>query len=97
MQIHTAESLVPEPGFSDFETGTVKLNTYISQGSDQISAGLIQAGGETLCFEIINSFIIYGISKNFLNSGSIIVAIYRKRDETNSSNYRRTSLSSTSY
>jgi hypothetical protein len=60
-----------------------------SPGVDQIPEELIQAGGETLCSEIhklINSI----WSKEELPDWwkeSIIVAIYKKGDKTDCSNY----------
>jgi hypothetical protein len=48
IEIHTADPLVPEPRPSEDETAIEKLKRYKSPGSDQISAELIQAGGEIL-------------------------------------------------
>jgi hypothetical protein len=52
IEIHTAEALVPDP--SPFEVGIdiQKLKKYKLPGTDQTRAELIQAGGETLMFEI---------------------------------------------
>jgi hypothetical protein len=50
--VHTAESLVPEPSLVKVETATGKFKVYKYPGTDQILAELIKAGGETLCSEI---------------------------------------------
>jgi hypothetical protein len=52
MDIHTAEPLVPEPSLVKVEITIGKLKSYKSQGSDNIPAELIKAGGETLYSEI---------------------------------------------
>jgi hypothetical protein len=46
--MHTAELFVPEPSASKVEVAIGKLKRYKSPGFDQISAELIQAGGEIL-------------------------------------------------
>jgi hypothetical protein len=80
IEIHTAEPLIPEPGPFEVETAIAKLKKYKSPGSDQISAKLIQAGGEALQSEIhklINSV----WSKEELTDQwkeFIIVAIWRR-------------------
>jgi hypothetical protein len=51
-EIHTAESLVPEPSSSEVGMSIGKLKKFKSPGIDQIPAVLIQAGGNTLCSEI---------------------------------------------
>jgi hypothetical protein len=51
-EIHTAESLVPEPSDSKFEMAIEKLKRHKSPGSDQIPAELIEAGGRTIRSEI---------------------------------------------
>jgi len=40
-EIHTAESLVPEPSASEVELATEKLKTHKSPGTDHIPAELI--------------------------------------------------------
>jgi hypothetical protein len=45
IEIHTAESLVPELSPSEGEIAIKKLKRYTSPGTDQILAELIQAGG----------------------------------------------------
>jgi hypothetical protein len=52
MNVHTVETLVPEPCMDEVEVTIGKLKRYKSSGSDQIPAELIKAGGEILCSEI---------------------------------------------
>jgi hypothetical protein len=52
MDIHTAESLMPEHSLIEVEIAIGKLKSYKSPGTDQILAELIKAGGEILFFEI---------------------------------------------
>jgi hypothetical protein len=89
IEAHTPELLVPEP--SRFEVELLLQSwKHKSQGSDQIPAELIQAGGETLRSEIhklINSI----WSKKKLPDHwkeSIIVPIYKKGDKTDCIKYR---------
>jgi hypothetical protein len=58
-----------QPSPFDIEIAVAKLKKYKSPGSGQILAELIQAGGETLQSEIINSLILFGIRNNCLISG----------------------------
>jgi hypothetical protein len=48
IKVNTAEPLLPDPSRLDVEIAIAKLKKYKSPGSDQISAELIQAGGEML-------------------------------------------------
>lgn len=41
-------AITTEPSSSEFEIAIVTLKIYISPGTDQIPAELIQAGGDTL-------------------------------------------------
>jgi hypothetical protein len=99
VEIHTAEPLVPEPSPFETEIAIAKLKKYNSQGSDQIPAELIQAGGEILRSEIHK--LIHSIcNKEKLPDQwkeSVIVPIYNKGDKTECSNYPGISLLSTSY
>jgi hypothetical protein len=52
MAIRTAESSVPNP--FEAEIGIEKLNGYKLPDTDQIPAGIIQAGGETLLSDVHN-------------------------------------------
>jgi hypothetical protein len=99
IEIHAAESLVPEPSPFEVEIGIAKLKKYKSPGSDQIPRELIQAGGETLQPEI-HKLINFIWNKEELPDQwkeSVIVPIYKKGDKTDCSNYRGISLLSTSY
>jgi hypothetical protein len=58
IEVHTAEPLVPGPSRLEVEIAIAKLKKYKSPSSDQISAELIQAGGEILLsviHKLINS------------------------------------------
>jgi hypothetical protein len=52
IEIHTAEPFRSNPSPFGVEIAIAKLKRYKLLGSDQIPAELIQAGGETLQFEI---------------------------------------------
>jgi hypothetical protein len=54
IEVHTAEPLVPGASRLEVEIAIAKLKKYKSPGSDQISAELIQAGGEILLYAIHN-------------------------------------------
>ena len=47
-EIHAAEPLIPDPSPFEVESAVTKLKRYKSPGCDQISAELIQAGGQIL-------------------------------------------------
>jgi hypothetical protein len=47
-RIHTVEPLVPGPSCLEVEIANTKLEKYKLPGDDQISAELIESGGETL-------------------------------------------------
>jgi hypothetical protein len=89
---------VPDTNLSEDEVAIAKLKTYKQPGSDQIPAELIQARGKILWSEIHKLFKF--ISKKEERSDqlkeSIILPIYMKSDEIDCSNYRGTSLLSTS-
>jgi hypothetical protein len=51
-EIHTAESLVPEPSAFEFEVAVEKLRRHKSPGIDQIPAELIEKGSRKNCSEI---------------------------------------------
>jgi hypothetical protein len=88
--VQTAELLVLDPGHSVVEMAITKLKKYKSPGTDQITAELIQGGGETLQSEIhklINSI----WSKEKLPDQwkePIIIPADKKGDKTDCSNYR---------
>jgi hypothetical protein len=97
MDIHTAESLVPEPSFVEVETAIGKLKSYKSPRTDQISVELIKAGSEILCSEI-HKLICSVRNKEELPQQwkeSIIVQIRKKSNKTDCNNYRGISLLST--
>jgi hypothetical protein len=99
IEIHIAESLVPDPSPFEAEIAIAKLKYYTSPGSDQIPAELIQAGGGKLLSEI-KKLINFIWSKEELPDQwkeSIILPVYEKGDKTDCSNYRGISLLSASY
>ena len=51
-ETHITEPLVPEPGASEFEMTTEKLNRHKSPTPDQTPAELIKAGSRTTRSEI---------------------------------------------
>ena len=99
MEIHTAESLVPEPSAFEVEVAIEKLKSHKSPGVDQISAELFEAGGLTICGEIRRLIISIWNREELPEEwkGSIIVLIGRKVDKTDCSNYRGISLLQTTY
>ena len=84
VEIHTAESLVPEPSSFEVELVIDKLKSHKSPGMNEIPAELIKAGGGTICLEI-HKLITSVWKKEKLPvewKGSIIVPIYKKGDKT---------------
>jgi hypothetical protein len=99
MDIHTAESLVPEPSRVEVEIAIGKLKSYKSPGTDNIPTELIKAGGETLCSEI-HKLICSVWNKEELPQQwkeSITVPVHKKGDKTDCNNYQGISLLSTAY
>jgi hypothetical protein len=99
MDIHTAEPLVPEPSLVEVEIAIGKLKSYKSPGTDNISAELIKAGGETLYSEI-HRLICCIWNKEELPQQwkeTVIVPIYKQGDKTGCNNYQGISLLSTAY
>jgi hypothetical protein len=99
IEVQRAEPLVTGPSHLEAEIAIAKLKKYKSPGSDQITAELIQAGGEMLLSAIhkhINSI----WNKEELPDQwkeFIIVPIRKKGDKTDCNNYHRISLLSISY
>jgi len=52
MEVHIADTLVPEPTFIEVEITIEKLKTYKSPGTEQIPTDLVQARVNTLRSEI---------------------------------------------
>ena len=89
---------MPEPSAFEVELAIEKLNSHQSWGIDEIPAELNKAGGRTICSEI-HKLIICIWNKEELPEEwkeSIKVPIY-KGDKTDCSNYRDTSLLTTTY
>ena len=58
-EIHTEESLVPEPSVFEVELAIGKLKNHKSPGIDQIPAELIKAWGRTICSAIHKTYYFY--------------------------------------
>jgi len=86
--IHTAEPLVPEPSASDIELVIEKLKSHKSPDTDQIPAELIKAGGKKIRCGIHKLIISIWNKKELPEEWkeSIIVPVYNKGDNTDSSN-----------
>jgi hypothetical protein len=94
IEIHTAESLVPDPSPFGVEIFVSSLKNYKSPGIDQIPAELIQIGDEIL------RHINYIWNKEELPDQwkeSIIVPVHKQGHKTDCSNYRGISLLSASH
>jgi hypothetical protein len=52
VEVHMAKPLVPGPRRLEVEIAIAELKKYKSPGTDQITAELIEAGGDTLLSEI---------------------------------------------
>jgi hypothetical protein len=89
-EIHTAETLVPEPSAFGVELAIEKLNSHKSPGIDKIPGELFKTGGKTIrpaIHKLTNSI----WNKKELPEEwkeSIIVPIYKHGDKTDCSNYR---------
>jgi hypothetical protein len=76
LELHTAESLVPE-----IEIAIAELKKYKPPSSYQIPAELIQAGGDHYCLQSTSSLTLFGIGKNCLISGwSLLLYQFMKKD-----------------
>jgi hypothetical protein len=76
--VHTAEPLAPGPSHLEVEIAIAKLKKYTTPGSDQIPAELIQAGRGIL-LSAIYKLILFGIRKNCLINGSLLLYQFTKR------------------
>jgi hypothetical protein len=79
IEVHTADSLVPYFNPFEVENAIAKLENYKSPGSDHILVEMIQANGEILRSEILNSLILFGIRKDFLIIGRSLLLYHFKR------------------
>ena len=69
-ETHTAEPLVPEPCAFEVELAIGKLKSHKSQGTDEIPAELIKAGGvEQFAGRFISLSLLFGRRRNYLKSG----------------------------
>ena len=89
-EIHTAETLVPEPSAFRLELAIEKLKSHKSPGTDQIPTESFKAGGRTIRSEILK--LINSIwNREELPEDwkvSIIVPIHKKGNKTDCSNYK---------
>jgi hypothetical protein len=81
-----------------YGTDIAKLKKYTLQDSDQITAELIQAAGETL-LSAFHKPINYILNKEELPDPwkKSIILIHKKGDKTDCNNYHEISLLSTTY
>ena len=68
-EIHTAESLVPEPSAYEFGLAIDNQKSHKSPGIDQISAELVKVGVEQFAWRFINLLLLFGRRRNCLKSG----------------------------
>jgi hypothetical protein len=99
MDIHTVETLIPEPRLVEVEIAIGKLKSYKFPGTDQIPAELIKAGGEILHSEIHRPICSMWNKEELPQQWkeSIIIPIYKKGDKNDCNNYRGISLFLTAY
>ena len=93
-EIHTTETLMPEPSAFEFELANEKLKSHKSPDIDQIPEDLIKAVDRTIRHEI-HKLIISIWNKDELSQErkeSNIVPIYRNSNKTYCNNYRGISL-----
>jgi hypothetical protein len=99
IEVHIAEPLVPGPSRLEVEIAIAKLKKYKAPDSDQITAELIEGGGQILLFafhKLINS--VWNMEELPDQwKESIIVPNHKKGDKTDCNNYCGISLLSTSY
>jgi len=97
--INTAEPLVPLPSAFEIEMAIGKLQRHKSPGTDEIPAELMKAGGRTIHSGIHNLMNSIWNKEELPEQWQelIMVPIYKKSDKTECSNYRDTSLLSTTY
>ena len=68
-EIHTAETLMPEPSVFEFEMANEKIKSHKSTGIGQIPAETTKWGIEQLAMNSINLLFLFGIRKNCLRRG----------------------------
>jgi hypothetical protein len=93
-----AETLVPEPSSLEVEIAIKKLKRYKSPGIDHIPAELIRIGVNILCSKIQKFTNFIWNKEEFPQQWGIYYCTYGKKDdETDCSNYRKTSMLATTY
>jgi hypothetical protein len=90
---------VPEPSISEVEVPFGKLKRYKSPGADESPAELIQAGLETLCYEIHKLIKLIWNKEELPHQWkeSVVIHIHKKGDKTECSSYWGISLLLASY
>jgi hypothetical protein len=83
IEIHTAESLAPDPSHFEVEIAVARFRKYKSPSSYQIPAELIQAGGHKLINSIWNEEELPYQWKEYIS-----LPIYCKGNKTDCSNYQ---------
>jgi hypothetical protein len=89
-QIHTAETLVPEPCAYEVELSIEKIKGHESPGIEEIPVQLIKTGGRTFGCEIHKLIDSIWNKEEFPEEWkkSIVLHIYRRSDKRDSSTYR---------
>jgi hypothetical protein len=90
LEIRTTEPFVPGSRTLEVEIAIPKFKKRKSPGSNQIPSEPIEARGEVL-LSSINLLNLFGIRKNNLIY-AMCAPVYKKGEETDSSNYRGMSL-----
>jgi len=98
-EIHASETLVPEPSSSEVVIDIEKVKKYKWPGIGEITAALIQAGGNTFCSEIIKLTMSVKNKEKLPQQWkeAIIVPIYEKDARTSCSINGGMSLFPTTY
>jgi sorting nexin-29 len=99
MEIHTAESLWPDPSAFEVELTVEKLKRHKSPGIDLIPAALIKARGRTIRSKIHKLTTFIWNKEELPEEWKVLflVPIYKKVDKMDCSDYRVISLLSTVY
>jgi hypothetical protein len=88
-EMRTDEPFVPESSASEIEVAIGKLKRCQSPGVDQITAELIQAGGETLHSQFHKLIKLIWNKEELLHQWkeSVVAPVHKNGDKTGCSNY----------